>query len=507
MKDYWFISRPKRSLVSVLPLLIAFSDICVGKIWSGNVALQLELEDLLRERNIVNSGTKRARRIDQGGGGARTYYTQLKDLGLLFEDSDGILRLTCVAEDILSGRTSFVDGMTMQLQRYQYPSNTRLTGSGGVTERFYIHPFQFLIRLLLSDRLDGYLSQSEVAEVVIHYAETEKDIDKVIDLILGIRSGKYALSDDPNKTFQNVANTFFNYLNLTQIIDRGSSEIRIRDGKLAEALSFVEPIKFIKFPEHHDIYQRAYGRGSRQRDLRNFKKQTETLKQKNERMILREFLQITIQQPVTEINLDIVKSISRKTGLDEKMVERYLTQNYSKRNIDSFFVNYRELAYMGIKGAKDFELATCQVFQNIFGMKVRHVGPLGNTPDVYVESDNWCGIIDNKSYKNGYSVSGDHRRKMEDVYIKNYQLYGQTDKPLVFFSYLAGSFGSNINRQIIQIVEDTGINGSAMPIDIFINLAQDYVHNNYSNEILKKIFSVNREVRLSDLPNVVKLRN
>ena len=38
-------------------------------------------------------------------------------------------------------------------------------------------------------------------------------------------------------------------------------------------------------------------------------------------------------------------------------------------------------------------------------MRVKHVGPMGNTPDVFVESEEgkYCGIIDNKAYKNGYT--------------------------------------------------------------------------------------------------------
>ena len=141
------------------------------------------------------------------------------------------------------------------------------------------------------------------------------------------------------------------------------------------------------------------------------------------------------------------------------------------------------------------------MFRKIFKMRAEHVGPIGNTPDVFIESEEYgyCGIIDNKAYKNGYSISGDHKRVMEDVYIPNYKKYGKTQLPLAFFSYIAGSFGSNINSQIKTISRDTGINGSAMPVDLFINLAQDYAENGYDHDVLKRIFSVNREVQLSDL--------
>ena len=160
---------------------------------------------------------------------------------------------------------------------------------------------------------------------------------------------------------------------------------------------------------------------------------------------------------------------------------------------------------MGTTGARDFETATCEMFRNIFHMRAEHVGPIGNTPDVFVESEEagYCGIIDNKAYKNGYSINGDHKRVMEDVYIPNYRTYGHTDLPLAFFTYIAGSFGTNINSQVATITRDTGVKGSAMPVDIFINLAQDYAENGYSHEFLKRVFSVGREVQLSDVQRAV----
>ena len=38
-----------------------------------------------------------------------------------------------------------------------------------------------------------------------------------------------------------------------------------------------------------------------------------------------------------------------------------------------------------------------------------------------------------------------------------------------------------------------------MPVDLFINLAQDYAGGRYTHNDIRTIFSVNREVRLSDM--------
>ena len=56
MYQHWFVSRQKRQLTTILSALIAFSDVCVGKKWSGNHELQFEYEDELQRRNITEHG-------------------------------------------------------------------------------------------------------------------------------------------------------------------------------------------------------------------------------------------------------------------------------------------------------------------------------------------------------------------------------------------------------------------------------------------------------------------
>ena len=108
--SHWFVSRQKRQLTTILPALVAFSDVCEGKKWSGNAELQLQFEDELQARDITNHGKLRARKAKQGGGGIRTLFKQMKDLGLVFtEDDNGLCRLTLIAEELIKGNVSFVD--------------------------------------------------------------------------------------------------------------------------------------------------------------------------------------------------------------------------------------------------------------------------------------------------------------------------------------------------------------------------------------------------------------
>ena len=62
---------------------------------------------------------------------------------------------------------------------------------------------------------------------------------------------------------------------------------------------------------------------------------------------------------------------------------------------------YFEMAFKGRDNATKFEEATVEIFQNVFGMKARHVGAAGLTPDVLVLSDSYGyqAIIDNKAYQ------------------------------------------------------------------------------------------------------------
>lgn len=509
MYQHWFLSRQKRKLTTILPALVAYSDICVGKVWPGNTSLQLSFEDELQRRSITEHGDLRARRNNSGGGGTRTLFKQLKDLGLVFlEEESQKCRLTLVGESLIRGELSFVDAMRLQLQRYQYPSAAVWSGSGSVDHDFKVHPFQFIFRLLRDPRLDNKLDMKEMYGIVIHQAKSDSSacFEKVVDLILRYRKGEILsefMDDTPTKTYSNIANTFYNYVSLCSYTDRGVNTLSIRPGKESLVDEFIqENPKFIPNPELPENYQRAYGKGTSAKDLRRFDRDSiPSQKALNESRIQKEYILLALKTPITGITNDIVIEISNATGIDEQIIEAYLNKYYSKGNIDDFFVAYRELSKMGQAGAREFELATCEMFKKIFHMQAEHVGPIGNTPDVFIKSEEFqfCGIIDNKAYKNGYCISGDHQRVMEDVYIPNYQKYGKTSLPLAFYTYIAGSFGSNMNSWLNRITTSTGVPGSGMPVDVFINLAQDYAEKRYSHAKLKEIFSVNRVVSLADI--------
>ena len=158
------------------------------------------------------------------------------------------------------------------------------------------------------------------------------------------------------------------------------------------------------------------------------------------------------------------------------------------------------MAFKGRDEATAFEKATVELFQDVFGFKAKHVGPIGLTPDVLLlsDSDGYQAILDNKAYQK-YTINNDHYNRMVYNYIGNMRNYSQLDKPLAFFSYIAGGFGRNIDKQLNAIVSATGVNGSAMSVSNMIKMVERHADNPYSHQKIREIFSLNRQVLMSDI--------
>lgn len=161
---------------------------------------------------------------------------------------------------------------------------------------------------------------------------------------------------------------------------------------------------------------------------------------------------------------------------------------------------YFEMAFKGRDEATEFEKATVELFQDVFGYEAKHVGPIGLTPDVLLLSDaeGYQAILDNKAYHK-YTISNDHYNRMVHNYIENLANYSDSENRLAFFSYIAGGFGNNIDKQIQSIVSATGVNGSAVSVTNMIKMVEQHNRVPYSHKKLCEIFSVNRQVLMQDL--------
>jgi hypothetical protein len=522
MINYWWVTRPKRRLNSIPEVLAAIADTALNAEWQSQRGVHLALEE-----NLENAGIKReGERRDKTGGGARTYVAWVKSLGLIFEqESTGKLLLTLAGEAIMAGDSPVVV-LKGQILKYQFPSSFSMSRGVNVNVRFKIRPFRFLLRLLADPAIE-FLTQEEIAKVVMVDAENETDAcyKRVADKVMAFRQrGDASLDVDflekyhpsklgvneqnPYGNLMDIANTIENWLEYTQLAKRSDEDRNIRiipDKSMEVATILADNPPFIDRPNSHEFFQRKYGLDPKhKKDTRNLS-QTATVTEKMlaDHKIKQAFIGESLKSPITKITTGLIDKIADSTGIDAKLVEETLLRLYPHGAIGAFMAEYFEMAFKGRDEATPFEKATVELFRTVFDFESRHIGAIGLTPDVIILSDNegYCGIIDNKAYS-AYSINNDHRNRMVHNYIKGVRNYYDGALPLAFFSYIAGGFGANINGQIQSISKETSVNGSAMSVSNIIALTEMHSETPFSHSQLKDMFSMNRQILLSDITSV-----
>jgi hypothetical protein len=519
MINYWWVTRPKRRLNSIPEVLAAFAEISLNQEWAGQRDTHLSLEEALEDANLKRKGERR----DQTGGGARTYRVWIASLGLVFtQKSTNTLKLTLAGEAIMAG-DSPVAVLKNQILKYQFPSSFSLSRGVAVSPRFKIRPFRFLLKLLSDPQIE-HLSEDEIAKVVMVEADSETDAcyEKTVAKLLDFRSrGDAALDRDffekypPSKggvntanpfgNLKDIANTIANWLEYTQLAKRDDEDrmLRIITDKTVEVAEILaESPPFIDRPEQHEYFQRKFGLDPKHRkDTRNLTEtRSITAKMIAEQKIKQAFIGESLKTPIIRITAGLIDRIIEQTGIDEKLVEETLLKLYPHGAVGSFMTEYFEMAFRGRDDATEFEKATAELFKTVMGFEARHVGPKGLTPDVLIlsDADGYAAIIDNKAYSK-YTISNDHHNRMVHNYIRSLGSYYNGRLPLAFFSYFAGGFGKNINAQIQNIVAETSVHGSAMSVSNMINLVERYEQSGYTHSAIREVFSLDRQVLLSDL--------
>ena len=516
MLNYWWVTRPKRKLNSIPEVLSTFAELSLNQQWEGQRDTHLSLEDALEQAGLKRKGERR----DQTGGGARTYKAWVASLGLIFtQESTGKMMLTLAGEAIMAG-DSPVEILKNQILKYQFPSSFSMSRGVQVHHRFKIRPFRFLLRLLSDSRVI-YLTEEEIAKVIVVEAEneTEKCYEHVVEKIHEFRDKgdrcldpdffeKYKPSkgevnpDHPFSHLTDLANTLINWLDYTQLIERDTGKVRILEEKQAEVNAILANVTpFIDRPDQHEFFQRKYGLDPKhKKDNRNLTAtKTITAKILAEQKIKQAYIGESLRRPIAKITPALVDRIVEQTGFDDKLVEETLLRLYPRGSVGAFMTEYFEMAFKGRDEATEFEKATVELFQDVFGFEAKHVGPIGLTPDVLLLSDvdGYQAIIDNKAYSK-YTISNDHHNRMVHNYIENLNRYSSSTAPLAFFSYIAGGFGKNFDSQVKAVSEVTGINGSGMSVSNMIKLVECYDAKGYTHKNLRDIFSVNRQILLGD---------
>jgi hypothetical protein len=522
MLNYWWVTRPKRKLDSIPEVLAAFADISLNQEWSGQRETQIAYEDALEAAGLKRVGQRR----DQGGSGGRTYGAWLESLGLIFKQTNtGNIKLTLAGEAIMSGESP-VDILKNQVLKYQFPSAFSLSRGVQVSSRFHIRPFRFLLRLMLDERI-GYLTQDEIAKICAVDAENETNqcYEKVVSRILQYRSygdqcldpdffEKYKPSrgncnpDHPFSHLQDMANTMENWMEYTQLANRDDDKhLVILEEKIDEVRNILsQNPPFIDRPEDHEFFQRKFGLDPKHRkDTRNLEKtKTITAKIIAEQKIKQAYIRTSIARPITGITPELIADITEETGISGSLVEDVLTKTYPHGSVGAFMASYFEMAFKGTEEAVDFEKATTQLFHDVFKYKAIHLGQTGSksAPDILLLSDEegYQSIIDNKAYSK-YSITGDHHNRMVHNYIEKISTYSDSALPIGFFTYIAGGFGKQIDRQIQSEVEESGVHGSGITVSTFIKMIENQTSGSktYTHGELRSIFGLDRQVRLSDI--------
>ena len=522
MLNYWWVTRPKRKLDSVPEVLAAFADISLNQEWSGQKDVHIKYEDALEQAGLKRVGKRR----DQGGSGGRTYGAWLESLGLIFKQEESHnIKLTLAGEAIMDG-DSPVDVLKNQVLKYQFPSAFSVSRGVQVNERFRIRPFRFLLKLMMDSRVE-YLTQDEIAKICAVDAENEsnKCYEYVVDKILQYRNNgdkcldqdffiKYKPSrgecnpDHPFSHLQDMANTMQNWLEYTQLAKRDDDrKFVILPEKIDEVKTILnENVPFIDHPEEHERFQRKYGLDPKHRkDTRNLEKtKTITARIIAEQKVKQAYIRASISKPITGITPSLISDISNETGIELSLVEDVLKKTYPHGSIGAFMASYFEMAFKGTEEAVEFEKATTELFRDVFKYNAIHLGQTGSksAPDILLlsDSDGYQAIIDNKAYSK-YSIIGDHHNRMVHNYIEKISSYSPSTYPIGFFSYIAGGFGKQIDKQIQSEVEESGIHGSGITVSTFIKMIENQTSGakTYTHGDMRSIFGLDRQIRLTDI--------
>lgn len=515
--NYWWVTRPKRKLNSIPEVLAAFSNVALSAQWSGSRNIHIEFEEELERDGLKRIGQRR----DHSGSGGRTYQAWLSCLGLIFIQEDtGIPFLTLAGEAIMEGKSP-VAVLKEQVLKYQFPSPFGIKTR--VSDKFHVHPFVFLLRLLNDRRID-YLTEEEIAKVVMTegVSDSEKCFNYVVERLLAFRecgdrslpgdfidthtpsTGRVNL-DHPYSHLTDTANTMMNWLEYTQLIYREAGQMRIAPDKYDEVQSIINRKNaFIPRPEDHEFFQRKYGLDPwHQKDTRNLLNTAMVSSRSIDMQRIRQaFIAYSMHRPIAKVNADIIIEIATKTGTDRLLVENVLYKEYPHGAVGGFLSSYYEMAFKGRDEAVDFEIATTSIFNDILGYKAIHLGQTGSksAPDVLLVSDDegYQAIIDNKAYSQ-YSITGDHHNRMVHNYIENISNYSQYSYPIGFFTYIAGGFISTIDKQIQSEVSECSVPGSGITVGNFIRLVEQHQEKPYSHKDLRNLFGMNRQILLSDL--------
>jgi len=465
---------------------------------------------------LAESGIKRSESVrDKNPGGMRTYYAQLKCLGLIYPAGKEKYNYT-IAGDAIADENNPLRVLQYQLLRHQYPSAYGIGKNVLIDSRVRVKPFLFISKLLHEKRLHEYLLDEEVV-IPCAYGHNwdcyDLCVDKIIESrkegnLLCVFGDIYQDLYTPRGREENflanaldIANTAMNYMraaNLLVRIDSGSSERKwafnpqfemLYKEMLLEANSFIE----IDDISQEESFLRAYGRYDKTKDGRS-KAEAGKDKQNAETMFIQfRYLDYISKNLFADNSEKFVAELSKKYGFDYSLIGNAISPlEAKKRSIDEN--NYIDYASSGGEKAEEFEKATVNIMIHLgfyesywIGRKKSKLNWRGNFPDVLIKKAGNVdiGFADTKA-SSAYSLGHNDMLKMRETYLNSNEEL-EPGSTLTYFLYIAGGFQGNIGGSVKQLAEATGIPVTALEARTVLYLIALKDKKNWSTEKIERV--------------------
>lgn len=496
--------------------------------WCGNQSLQNSFTS-----NLEHFGLKRAGvQYDPHSGGARTYFSQLGSLGLLFTRDDGSTWLTIAGQDLVEGSYAPSEILRTQLLNYQYPSIYSQVANVKIHPSIKVKPFLFILELLLDSEIQ-YLTDEEIIIPVV-YGHNHKCFDLCKQKILLLRTGVNLIDtiDNPEEDlftprtrgraieeaiadFKNIANTCKNFLEACSLVLSEQSEhgrnkvIFVNEGLLPEiSRALTNKDSFISV-HNTESFQRKYGAWNRQKDSRTLIRGSATSNvSRGEPIIHALFAEfagnnLVLQMPEDFINKAVDYGFDRQLVI--KTIEPYLVNSLSL-----FEQKFIELSSGGTATATNFERAVKLLFEERLHYKTTHTGQryrankTGGYSDIFIQeiSGRFCAIIDTKASPK-YTISASDFHTMKNSYIPSiYELKEYSNEKLGFCAYIAGGFEGNIENRVKILSKESGYDFVAIKAYDLLKLCQKDILLSKQEQITD-IFKKQKLLSISDFNDII----
>jgi hypothetical protein len=460
--------------------------------WSGNQEVQDAFCKALEAADLKDEGTQ----YDPKSGGPRTYFSQMKCLGLLFLREDGRVYLTKAGEDLAGGDPP-LPIMQSMLLRHQYPSAYGDSRNVRINPQLKVKPFLFVLRLLNHPDV-GYLTNKELVVPVV-FAHDDGCFDLCVEKILRIRRGAsifdVAIGDElylpraledrehVEKNLIDIANTCKNYMEACGLVnvERVDGEERIsfsEDARTLYDLAIAKKDEFIPM-NSEEQFQRAYGAWDRVKDTRRLVPPVKPVTTPEGRIILSKFYELCGKRLIAKIPEDFLDSMKRDFGFDKEKVKDVIAPHIAGA-LGFYESTFLDLARGGARKSTEFEKAVCGIFEEKLHFRTRHTGPMkrrggvGGYADVFAVAldERHCAILDTKASPS-YNLPASDYHAMENNYIPNYRdLADGTVLDLEFAAYVAGGFSGDVDSKLRSLKTNTRIGCSAIRARDLLDLAQ-----------------------------------